>query len=162
MLGFFDHLQCIQHTLQTFHSQEFGLYVDLTVEENIYFYADLYGMSRNGRRTRVDELLDFSNMRPFIQRRAGNLSGGMKQRVGIAQALLNDPQLLIADEPTSGLDPEERVRFRNLLSDLAQGRIVLFSTHVVEDVAVACPRVLVMAGGRVVFDLFVEGDKPLG
>ena len=86
-------------------SQRFGLYPDLTVDENIHFYADLYGMTRKARAGRMDELLDFSNMRPFRKRLAGNLSGGMKQKLALACTLIHSPRALLLDEPTTGVDP---------------------------------------------------------
>ncbi|EKD37897.1 MAG: hypothetical protein ACD_75C00949G0001, partial [uncultured bacterium] len=86
-------------------SQRFGLYQDLTVGENIDFYADLYGMSRKGQRLRIEELLDFSHMRPFIHRPAGKLSGGMKQKLQLVCALIHTPKVLLLDEPTNGVDP---------------------------------------------------------
>lgn len=90
-------------------SQRFGLYPDLTVDENIVFYADLYGMTRKAREERLDELLDFSNMRPFRKRLAGNLSGGMKQKLQLICALIHTPEVLLLDEPTNGVDPVSAV-----------------------------------------------------
>ncbi|MBN1451790.1 MAG: ABC transporter ATP-binding protein, partial [Anaerolineales bacterium] len=114
--------------------QDFGVYPNLSVLEFLEYVAAIKGMDGKTARRRIDELLVLVNLVQAAKRPLGGYSGGMKQRVGIAQALLNDPQLLIVDEPTVGLDPEERVRFRNLLSDLSGERIILLSTHIVSDV----------------------------
>jgi ABC-2 type transport system ATP-binding protein len=114
--------------------QDFGVYPNLSAQEFLEYMAAIKGMSGENSRRKISDLLDLVNLREAARRRLSGYSGGMRQRVGIAQALLNDPQLLIVDEPTVGLDPEERVRFRNLLSDLAGERIVILSTHIVSDV----------------------------
>jgi len=114
--------------------QDFGVYPNLSAQEFLEYMAAIKGMSGEKARRKISDLLDLVNLRDAARRRLGGYSGGMRQRVGIAQALLNDPQLLIVDEPTVGLDPEERVRFRNLLSDLSGERIVILSTHIVSDV----------------------------
>jgi ABC-type multidrug transport system ATPase subunit len=114
--------------------QDFGIYPNLNAVEFLDYLAAMKGLDARASRQRIDELLQVVNLVDAAKRPLGGYSGGMKQRVGIAQALLNDPQLLIVDEPTAGLDPEERVRFRNLLSDLAGNRIVILSTHIVSDV----------------------------
>jgi len=114
--------------------QDFGVYPNLSAQEFLEYMAAIKGMSGEKARRKISDLLDLVNLRDTARRPLGGYSGGMRQRVGIAQALLNDPQLLIVDEPTVGLDPEERVRFRNLLSDLAGERIVILSTHIVSDV----------------------------
>jgi ABC-2 type transport system ATP-binding protein len=114
--------------------QDFGVYPNLSGQEFLEYMAAIKGMSGEKARRKISDLLDLVNLRDAAHRQLGGYSGGMRQRVGIAQALLNDPQLLIVDEPTVGLDPEERVRFRNLLSDLSGERIVIFSTHIVSDV----------------------------
>ena len=132
--------------------QELGLYPDLSAREFLDYIGILKGMEdRAVRQRRVDELLDTVALANVANRKLKTFSGGMKRRVGIAQALLNDPQLLIVDEPTAGLDPEERIRFRNLLADLAGNRTVLLSTHIVEDVAQTCRVLAVLAGGQVRF-----------
>ncbi len=132
--------------------QELGLYPDLRAREFLDYIAVLKGMDHTpSRRRRVAELLDTVGLAGDAQRKLGTFSGGMKQRIGIAQALLNDPRLLIVDEPTAGLDPEERIRFRNLLSDLAGDRTVLLSTHIVEDIAQTCRNLAIMSTGAVVF-----------
>ena len=105
---------------------------------------------RPAARRRIDELLQLVNLADVRKRPLGGYSGGMRQRIGIAQALLNDPQLLIVDEPTAGLDPEERVRFRNLLSDLSGDRIVILSTHIVSDVEATATDIALISGGTLV------------
>lgn len=125
--------------------QEFGLYPKLTAREFLRYLASAKGLSADQR---VDELLTLVNLREAADRALEGFSGGMRQRVGIAQALLNDPELLIVDEPTVGLDPEERARFRSLLSELAGDRIVLLSTHIVSDVEAAAERIAVLDDGR--------------
>ena len=114
--------------------QDFGVYPNLSAQEFLEYMAAIKGMRGAKARRKISDLLDLVNLREAARRPLGGYSGGMRQRVGIAQALLNDPQLLIVDEPTVGLDPEERVRFRNLLSDLSGERIVILSTHIVSDV----------------------------
>jgi ABC-type multidrug transport system ATPase subunit len=132
--------------------QELGLYPDLTARQFLDYIGILKGLvDRGARRQRVEMLLETVALADAANRRLRTFSGGMKRRVGIAQALLNDPQLLIVDEPTAGLDPEERIRLRNLLSDLAGDRTVLLSTHIVEDIAQTCRSLAVLASGRVIF-----------
>src|SRR5579875_451921 len=132
--------------------QELGVYPDLSAREFLDYIALLKGLDdRQARRQRVDTLLELVALSDVASRKLKTYSGGMKRRVGIAQALLNDPQLLIVDEPTAGLDPEERIRFRNLLADLGGNRVVILSTHIVEDVAQTCQRVAIMKSGRVLF-----------
>jgi ABC-2 type transport system ATP-binding protein len=114
--------------------QDFGVYPNLSAQEFLEYMAAIKGMRGEKARRKISDLLDLVNLRDAARRPLSGYSGGMRQRVGIAQALLNDPQLLIVDEPTVGLDPEERVRFRNLLSDLSGERIVILSTHIVSDV----------------------------
>jgi ABC-2 type transport system ATP-binding protein len=128
--------------------QDFGLYPNLTGVEFLEYIAAIKGLDAKTARRRIDELLVVVNLVSAAKRPLGGYSGGMKQRVGIAQALLNDPQLLIVDEPTVGLDPEERVRFRNLLSDLSGERIVLLSTHIVSDVEATATEIIVINKGR--------------
>jgi ABC-2 type transport system ATP-binding protein len=133
--------------------QDFGLPKDLTAREYLEYYALLYEIKPASERgSRTQRLLDEVGLAEKADQKIGSYSGGMRQRVAVARTLLRLPEIIIVDEPTVGLDPRERIRFRNLLSRLAEGRVVLFSTHVVEDVAVACERVLVLAGGRLVFD----------
>jgi ABC-2 type transport system ATP-binding protein len=128
--------------------QDFGVYPNLTAQEFLEYMAAIKGMSGAPARRKISDLLDLVNLRDAARRPLGGYSGGMRQRVGIAQALLNDPQLLIVDEPTVGLDPEERVRFRNLLSDLGGERIVILSTHIVSDVESTATDIAIIHKGR--------------
>ena len=129
--------------------QSFGLYDELTVWQFIDYMAALKGIQEKAA---IDNVLERVSMADQRKVRLRSLSGGQRQRVGIAQALLGNPRLLILDEPTVGLDPEERVKFRNIFSEMAQDKIVLLSTHIVEDVQSICNRVLVLHHGRILFD----------
>jgi ABC-2 type transport system ATP-binding protein len=130
-----------------FLPQELGLYNGLSPAEFLDYIATLKNMHNpHVRAEAVAQVMALSGLRTVAHQRIGTLSGGMKRRVGIAQALLGDPQLLIVDEPTAGLDPEERVRFRNLLAGLATERIVILSTHIVEDIAATCNRMAAAEG----------------
>jgi ABC-type multidrug transport system ATPase subunit len=132
--------------------QELGMYPDLSAREFLDYVGILKGMdNRKARHQRVEELLEIVSLSNEANRKLKTYSGGMKRRIGIAQALLNDPKLLIVDEPTAGLDPEERIRFRNLLSDLGGDRTVLLSTHIVEDIAQTCRNLAILKSGKVVF-----------
>ena len=128
--------------------QDFGVYPNLNAVEFLEYMAAIKGLDSNTAKKRIDELLQLVNLKDAAKRPLGGYSGGMKQRVGIAQALLNDPQLLIVDEPTVGLDPEERVRFRNLLSDLSGERIVILSTHIVSDVEATATHIALVNKGQ--------------
>ena len=136
--------------------QDFGVYPNLNPVEFLEYLAAVRGLDAASARRRIDGLLELVNLSGVRRRPLGSFSGGMRQRVGIAQALLNDPQLLIVDEPTGGLDPEERVRFRNLLSDLSGERIVILSTHIVSDVEAVATRLALIACGRLVRDTTPE------
>jgi ABC-2 type transport system ATP-binding protein len=133
-----------------FLPQDFGVYPNLNAVEFLEYLAAVKGLDAATSRRRIDELLNLVNLADVRKRPLGGYSGGMKQRVGIAQALLNDPQLLIVDEPTAGLDPEERVRFRNLLSDLSGERVVILSTHIVSDVEATATDIALIAQGTLV------------
>ena len=128
--------------------QDFGVYPNLNAIEFLEYIAAIKGLDSKSAERRIDELIQVVNLVEAAKRPLGGFSGGMKQRVGIAQALLNDPQVLIVDEPTVGLDPEERVRFRNLLSDLSGERIVILSTHIVSDVESTATRIALMNKGQ--------------
>jgi ABC-2 type transport system ATP-binding protein len=128
--------------------QDFGVYPNLNAVEFLEYMAAIKGLDAASAKKRIDELLQLVNLVEAAKRPLGGYSGGMKQRVGIAQALLNDPQLLIVDEPTVGLDPEERVRFRNLLSDLSGERIVILSTHIVSDVEATATHIALVNKGQ--------------
>ncbi len=130
--------------------QDFGVYPNLNALEFLEYMAAIKGLDARAAAPRIAELLEVVNLAEAGRRPLGGYSGGMKQRIGIAQALLNDPQLLIVDEPTVGLDPEERVRFRNLLSDLSGDRIVILSTHIVSDVEAVASSIAILSNGRLV------------
>jgi ABC-2 type transport system ATP-binding protein len=131
-------------------SQRFGLYPDLTVLENIHFYADIYGVPRKGRAEKVDRLLGFSNLTPFKKRLAGNLSGGMKQKLGLACALIHTPQVLFLDEPTNGVDPVSRRDFWRILYQLLQEKVTIFISTSYLDEAERCNRIGLLHEGRLV------------
>jgi ABC-type multidrug transport system ATPase subunit len=127
--------------------QDFGVYDTLTAEEMLTYFAALKGVRS---RARVHEMLERVNLHTVARRRVGGFSGGMRQRLGIAQALINDPDLIIVDEPTAGLDPEERLRFRHLLGDLGRGKLVILSTHIVSDIEPLATRVAILRSGRLI------------
>ncbi len=137
--------------------QHFGVYPNLNALEFLGYMAAIKGMSGKVARRRIDQLLQLVNLTDARRRPLGSYSGGMKQRVGIAQALLNNPHLLIVDEPTVGLDPEERVRFRNLLSDLSGERLVILSTHIVSDVEAAATQIALINKGHLLECATPEG-----
>jgi ABC-2 type transport system ATP-binding protein len=136
--------------------QDFGIYPNLNAVEFLEYLAAVKGLDGRSASQRIDELLQVVNLDNVRKHLLGGYSGGMKQRIGIAQALLNDPHLLIVDEPTAGLDPEERIRFRNLLSDLSSDRIVILSTHIVSDVEASATRIAVIRKGRLLIDAMPE------
>ena len=137
--------------------QEFGFYPEFTVQDYLEYMAALKGLPLAEAARQIDALLERVSLAEVRRKKIVKLSGGMKRRVGIAQALLNDPEILILDEPTAGLDPGERVRFRNLLSEFAQDRIVLISTHIVSDVEYIAAENAVMKDGKIIAVDTTEG-----
>ncbi len=131
--------------------QDFSMYRSMTVLGAMDYLGLLSNIPDRVRKERIDELLEKVNLKDNAKTKIKALSGGMKQRLGIAQALLHNPEILIVDEPTAGLDPEERIRFRNLLSDFADDRIVLLSTHIASDIESTCNKVAVLNDGRLIF-----------
>lgn len=132
--------------------QDFGYYPNFTGLDFLLYLAALKGMSRSHAKRRAMELLELVALQDAAKKKIRTYSGGMRQRLGIAQALLNDPCLLIVDEPTAGLDPKERVRFRNLIAGLGKDTIVLLSTHIVSDVEHIADHMLMMSEGRIILD----------
>ncbi len=144
-------------TILGYLPQDFGIYPNLNAVEFLDYLAAIKGLNAAESKRRIAELLELVNLTEVRKRPLGSYSGGMRQRVGIAQALLNDPQLLIVDEPTVGLDPEERVRFRNLLSDLSRERIVILSTHIVSDIEATATEIAVINQGHLLAYTKPEG-----
>lgn len=131
--------------------QEINLYPDLTVRECLEYMGELSKVPKAECKRRIDYYLEKTSLTAQQKKKNKQLSGGMKRRVGLIQALLNEPEFLIVDEPTTGLDPEERIRIRNLLVDFSEERTVLFSTHVVEDLQATCNKISVMKKGRFLY-----------
>ena len=134
-----------------FLPQDFNMYPNMSVHEAMDYLGMLSGMSKASRERKIRELLERVNLLNDQEKKVKNLSGGMKRRLGIAQALLHNPKVLIVDEPTAGLDPEERVRFRNLLCDVAKERIVILSTHIVGDVEATCENIAILNEGKILW-----------
>jgi ABC-2 type transport system ATP-binding protein len=132
--------------------QEFGIYPEFSGRQFLRYLAAMKGLPNVTARRRVDEVLEIVNLEQVADRKLPTYSGGMKQRIGIAQALLNDPELLIVDEPTAGLDPAERVRFRTLLASLTSNRIIMLSTHIISDVGAVAGRLVILQDGRMLAD----------
>lgn len=130
--------------------QDFGYYPDFTVYDYLQYIASIKGIRPSVAKQRIDELLHQVGLTKAKNKKMKKLSGGMKRRAGIAQAMLNNPKILILDEPTAGLDPNERIRFRNLISELSQDRLVLLSTHIVSDVEYIANQILLMKDGKIV------------
>lgn len=130
--------------------QDFGFYPQFSAKDYLMYIASIKGLKPYAAKKRVKELLEQVSLSKAANKKMKTLSGGMKRRVGIAQAMLNNPQILILDEPTAGLDPNERIRFRNLLSELAEERFVLLSTHIVSDVEYIANEILLMSGGKII------------
>ncbi|MCI8284334.1 MAG: ABC transporter ATP-binding protein [Firmicutes bacterium] len=129
--------------------QDFGFYPEFTVEDYLMYIASIKGLRQAAAKKRVRELIAGVGLEKAARRKMKKLSGGMKRRAGIAQAMLNDPRILVLDEPTAGLDPNERIRFRNLISELAEDRLVLLSTHIVSDIEYIANEILLMKDGQV-------------
>ncbi|HEX6777638.1 MAG TPA: ABC transporter ATP-binding protein [Ktedonobacterales bacterium] len=136
--------------------QEFGIYREFTGRQFLRYLAAMKGLPKPIANKRVDEVIEVVNLEAMADRKLTAYSGGMKQRVGIAQALLNDPELLIVDEPTAGLDPAERVRFRTLLASLTSDRVIILSTHIISDVEAVASRLVILQEGRVLADTSPE------
>lgn len=130
--------------------QDVGFYKSFTAQKFLEYVATLKGIDREEASVKIDELLKFVNLEKDRKRKIGKFSGGMKQRLGIAQALLNDPKILILDEPTAGLDPNERIRFKNLIAEISRDKIVILSTHIVSDVEFIANEILIMRNGELV------------
>jgi ABC-2 type transport system ATP-binding protein len=132
--------------------QDFGYYPEFSGRDFLLYMAALKGLGKESAKNRVNELLELVALTDVAKKKIKTYSGGMKQRLGIEQALLNEPQILILDEPTAGLDPKERVRFRNLIADLGKDNIVILSTHIVSDIDRVADRILMMNNGKLVFN----------
>lgn len=130
--------------------QDVGFYKSFTAQKFLEYVATLKGIDKEKASIKIDELLKFVNLEKDRKRKIGKFSGGMKQRLGIAQALLNDPKILILDEPTAGLDPNERIRFKNLIAEISRNKIVILSTHIVSDVEFIANEILIMRDGELV------------
>lgn len=137
--------------------QEFSMYPNMTVYEAMDYLGVLSGMSKSQRKERIPKLLHRVNLQDDSRKKVKALSGGMKRRLGIAQAILHNPKVLIVDEPTAGLDPEEKVRFRNLLCEIAEKRIVILSTHIVGDIEATCENIAVLDEGEIIYQGTVRG-----
>lgn len=135
--------------------QDVGFYKTFTAQKFLEYVSTLKGLGKEYSKVKIDELLRFVNLEKDRNRKIGKFSGGMKQRLGIAQALLNDPKVLILDEPTAGLDPNERIRFKNLISEISKDKIVILSTHIVSDVEFISNEIIIMKDGKL-----VEKDTP--
>ena len=132
--------------------QDFGYYPDFNGMDFLLYMASLKGLTKSEAKRKAKKLLELVSLSGVAKKKIATYSGGMKQRLGIAQALLNDPKIIILDEPTAGLDPKERVRFRNLIKDLGEESIVLLSTHIVSDVEHIADTVLMMKAGQIIYN----------
>ena len=141
--------------------QDFGVYPNLTAMEFLEYIAAIKGFTGKSIKTRIEALLEELNLTPVKNKPIGTYSGGMKQRIGIAQVLVGDPKLIILDEPTVGLDPEERVRFRNMLADLSGERIIILSSHIVSDIETIADTIAIVFEGRTLKHGFIPGTETL-
>ncbi|MEE3471291.1 MAG: ABC transporter ATP-binding protein [Butyrivibrio hungatei] len=132
--------------------QDFGYYPEFTAREFVQYIAALKGIEKKKAKNKTEELLETVGLSDVANKKIKTFSGGMKQRVGIAQALVNDPKILILDEPTAGLDPKERVRFRNLIAEIGKTSIVLFSTHIVSDIEHIAGNLLMIRDGQLIYE----------
>lgn len=132
--------------------QDFGYYPDFTAKEFMHYIAALKGINKQKAKVKTNELLKLVNLSDVANKKIRTFSGGMKQRLGIAQAVLNDPKILILDEPTAGLDPKERIRFRNLISNFSKDKIVILSTHIVSDIEYIADNILMMKNGEIIIN----------
>jgi ABC-2 type transport system ATP-binding protein len=132
--------------------QDFGYYPDFTAKEFMHYIAALKGINKQKAKVKTNELLKLVNLSEVANKKIRTFSGGMKQRLGIAQAVLNDPKILILDEPTAGLDPKERIRFRNLISNFSKDKIVILSTHIVSDIEYIADNILMMKNGEIIIN----------
>jgi ABC-2 type transport system ATP-binding protein len=139
-----------------FLPQEFSMYGNMTAYQALDYLAVLSELDKRTRQTRINALLEQVNLTIHKNVKVKAMSGGMKRRLGIAQALLNDPKILVVDEPTAGLDPEERLRFRNLLAEVSENKIVLLSTHIAGDIEAAAENVAILEQGRIIFSDSIE------
>ena len=139
--------------------QDFGYYPEFTAVDFLLYFAALKGIPKVQAKRRVNELLSLVSLEDVGKKKIKNFSGGMKQRLGIAQVLLNNPKLIILDEPTAGLDPKERVKFRNLINTLGKESIVLLSTHIVSDIENIADQVLIMKEGKLIYQGNFDNEK---
>ena len=139
--------------------QDFGYYPEFTAKEFVRYIAALKGIDKNTAKRKTDELLELVGLSDVANKKIKTFSGGMKQRVGIAQAIVNDPKILILDEPTAGIDPKERVRFRNLIAEIGKNTIVLFSTHIVYDIDSIASNLLMMRDGQIIYEGAWDKEK---
>ena len=139
--------------------QEFGCYPEFSGRDFLLYMSAVKGLAKPDAKRKTEELIELVGLKDAARKKVRTYSGGMKQRLGIAQALLNDPQVLIMDEPTAGLDPQERIRFRELISGLGEDRIVLLSTHIVSDLEHIADRLMIMKEGRLIWQGRWEAGK---
>jgi ABC-2 type transport system ATP-binding protein len=139
--------------------QEFGYYPEFSGRDFLLYMSAVKGLAKPDAKRKTEDLIELVGLRDAARKKVRTYSGGMKQRLGIAQALLNDPQVLIMDEPTAGLDPQERIRFREVISGLGEDRIVLLSTHIVSDLEHIADRLMIMKEGRLIWQGRWEAGK---